>query len=132
MCFQANFQPISAPCTNQQPPQRGEAVPDPVWVGSKWLLAFPRVTVNPGLPFIFSLCCPLNNFRRAAHKFIKIGRLFSLLSCLSLARPRLLILLLFLMSGNIHPNPGPIFPCSECAGNVTWRGKSVQCCTFSK
>ena len=36
------------------------------------------------------------------------------------------------MSGNVHPNPGPIFPCSVCAGNVTWRGKSVQSCTFSK
>ena len=36
------------------------------------------------------------------------------------------------MSGNVHPNPGPIFPCSVCAGNVTWRGKSVQCCTCSK
>ena len=31
------------------------------------------------------------------------------------------------MNGNVHPNPGPIFPCSVCAGNVTWRGKSVQC-----
>ena len=49
----------------------------------------------------------------------------------SLAFLRLLILL-FLMSGNVHPNPGPIFPCSVCAGNVTWRGKSVQCCTCSK
>ena len=36
------------------------------------------------------------------------------------------------MSGNVHPNPGPIFPCFVCAGNVTWRGKSVQCCTCSK
>ena len=36
------------------------------------------------------------------------------------------------MSGNVHPNPGPIFPCSVCAGNVTWWGKSVQCCTCSK
>ena len=36
------------------------------------------------------------------------------------------------MSGNAHPNPGPIFPCLVCAGNVTWRGKSVQCCTCSK
>ena len=36
------------------------------------------------------------------------------------------------MSSNVHPNPGPIFPCSVCAGNVTWRGKSVQCCTCSK
>ena len=86
------------------------------------------------LPFIFSLCCPLNDRRRAAHSIYKIGRLFSLFlfSCPSLALLRLLILLILLMSGNVHPNPGPIFPCSVCAGNVTWRGKSVQCCTCSK
>ena len=87
------------------------------------------------LPYIFSLCCPLNDRRRAAHSIYKIGRLFSLfpLSCPTLALLRLLILLLLLlMSGNVHPNPGPIFPCSVCAGNVTWRGKSVQCCTCSK
>ena len=36
------------------------------------------------------------------------------------------------MSGNVHPNPGPIFPCSVCARNVTWRGKLVQCCTCFK
>ena len=36
------------------------------------------------------------------------------------------------MSGNVHPNPGPVFPCSVCPGNVTWRGKSVLCCTCSK
>ena len=36
------------------------------------------------------------------------------------------------MSGNVYSNPGPIFPCSVCAGNVTWRGKSVLCCTCSK
>ena len=36
------------------------------------------------------------------------------------------------MSGNVHSNPGPIFPCSVCTGNVTWRGKSVQCCACSK
>ena len=40
-------------CTNQQPPQRGGAVPDPVWVGSKWLLAFPRAPVTPGTPLHF-------------------------------------------------------------------------------
>ena len=112
-------------CTNQQPPQRGGAVPDPVWVGSKWLLAFPRVPATPGTPLrVFA--------RRAAHSIYKIGRLFSLFlfSCPTLALLRLLILLL--MSGNVHPNPGPIFHCSVCAGNVTWRGKSVQCCTCSK
>ena len=35
------------------------------------------------------------------------------------------------MSGNVHPNPCPVFPCLVCAGNVTWRGRSVQCCTCS-
>ena len=85
------------------------------------------------LPFIFLLCCPLNDGRRAAHSIFKISRLFSLFlfSCPFLALLNLLILLL-LMSGNVYPNPGPIFPCSVCAGNVTWRGKSVQCCTCSK
>ena len=85
-------------------------------------------------PIIFSLCCPLNDRRRAAHSIFKIGRLFLLflLSCPTLALLRLLILRFLLMSGNVHPNPGPIFPCSVCAGNVTWRGKSVQCCSCSK
>ena len=85
------------------------------------------------LPYIFSLCCPLNDRRRAAHSIYKIGRLFSLFpfSFPTIAFLRLLIFLL-LMSGNVHPNPGPIFPCSVCAGNVTWRGKSVLCCTCSK
>ena len=35
------------------------------------------------------------------------------------------------MSGNIHPNPCPIFPSSVCAGNVTWQDRPVQCCTCS-
>ena len=48
-------------CTNQQPPQRGGAVPDPVWVGSKWLLAFPRVPVTPGTPLHFFAMLPLND-----------------------------------------------------------------------
>ena len=122
-------------CTNQQPPQRGGAVPDPVWVGSKWLLAFPRVPVTPGTPLHFFAMLTLNDRRRAAHSIYKIGRLFSLFlfSCPTLAFLRLLILLLLLlMSGNVYPNSGPIFPFSVCAGNMTCRGKSVQCCTCSK
>ena len=87
------------------------------------------------LRFIFLLCCSLNDCRRAAHSIYKIGCLFSLFlfSCPTLVLLRLLILLLFLMSGNVHPNPSPIFPCSVGAGNVKWGGgKSVQCCTCSK
>ena len=117
-------------CTNQQPPQRGSAVPNPVWVGLQWLLVFPRVSVTPGTPLtqsIFSPCSPLNDRRRVARSLFKIGLFF--LFCPSLAR--LLILLLLLMSGNVHPNPFPVFPCLVCAGNVTWRGRSVQCCTCS-
>ena len=90
------------------------------WV--EMAVGLPKGPSYPELsPFIFSLCCPLKDRRRAAHSIFKIGRLFSLflLSCLTLALLRLLILLLLLMSGNVHPNPGPIFPCSVCAENVT-------------
>ena len=106
--------------------------PTPIGLGRNgcWTSRGPQLP--RALPFIFSLCCPLNDSRRAAHSFLKIGRLFSLFSCLSLTRLRLLILLLLLMSGNVHPKPGPIFPCSVCSGNVIWQGKSVQCCTCSK
>ena len=83
-----------------------------------------------------SLC--LNHFfavlpperpQRAARSFFKIGRLSSLF-CLSLAPFRLILLLM--MSGNVHPNPGPVFLCLVGAGNVTWQGRSVQCCICSK
>ena len=46
-------------CTNQQPLQRGGAVPNSVWVGSKWLLTFPRVPVTLGtLLHFFALLPP--------------------------------------------------------------------------
>ena len=80
---------------------------------------------------IFLPCCHLNDCRRAAHSFLKVVRLSSPFSCLSLARLRLLIFSL-LISGNVHPNPELIFPVSVCAGNVTCRGRSVQCYTCSK
>ena len=78
----------------------------------------------------FLPCFPLNDRDGAVRSLFEIGRLSSLFSCLSLAR--LLILLLLLMSGNVHPNPGPVFPYSVRAGNVTWRGRLGQCSFFSK
>ena len=85
----------------------------------------PGSELPQALPFIFLLCYPLNDYKRAAHSFFKIGRLFSLslFSCASLACLHLLILLLLLMSGNVHPNPDPIFPCLVCTENVTWEGQ---------
>ena len=55
--FGSRFRPCTYR-TNQQPPQRGGAVPDPVWVGSKWLLAFPRVSVTLNTPFLFFAMLP--------------------------------------------------------------------------
>ena len=51
-------------CTNQQSHQRGGVVPDPVWVGLKWLVAFSRLPTTPGTFFaqtIFSPGYPLND-----------------------------------------------------------------------
>ena len=88
-------------------------------------VGFLRVSVTPGTPYIFSLCCPLNDRSRAAYSFFKIDHLFSLFLPFFVSS-------FFFMSGNVCPNPGPIFSCSVCTGNVTRRGKSVQCCTCSK
>ena len=99
------------------------------WV--KTAVGFPEGPSYPGhSPHTkyFVPCSSLNDRRRVARSLLKIG-LFSFFPCLSLAR--LLILLLVLMSGNVHPNLCPVFPCSVCAGNVTWRGRPVQCCTCS-
>ena len=53
---------------------------------------------------------------------------FLLFSFLFLTR----ILILLLMSGNVHPNLCLVFPSSVCAGNMTWRGWLLQCCTRFK
>ena len=45
--------------------------------------------------------------------------------------PLILIFMLLLISGDIHPNPGPIDPCSVCSRRVTWGNRSVQCTNCS-
>ena len=87
---------------------------------------------SPPTNHFFAVLPPERPCRRAARSFFKIGRLSSLFSCLSLVRFRLLVFILLLNSDNVHHNPGPVFRFSVCAGNVTWRGRSVQCCTWSK
>ena len=43
----------------------------------------------------------------------------------------ILISMLLLISGDIHPNPGPIEPCSVCSRRVTWGNRSIQCTNCS-
>ena len=39
--------------------------------------------------------------------------------------------MLLLISGDIHPNPGPPGPCSVCSRRVIWKNRSVQCANCS-
>ena len=59
-------------CTNQQLPQRGGAVPDPVWVGSKWLLAFPRIPVTPGTLLHFFEMLPPERPQKGSKQLLQI------------------------------------------------------------
>ena len=52
---------------------------------------------------------------------------FHLKPPLYLSYPPLIFILMLLISGDIHPNPGPIDPCSVCSRRVTWGNRSVQC-----
>ena len=55
----AHFKSVQTIATiTPQPPQRGGAVPNPIWVGSKWLLAFPRVPATPGTSLHFFAMLP--------------------------------------------------------------------------
>ena len=41
-----NNRAIGMDCIYQQLPQRGGAAPDPVWIGTEWLLAFPQEAIH--------------------------------------------------------------------------------------
>ena len=42
------------------------------------------------------------------------------------SHPPLILIFMLLISGDIHPNPGPKHPCSVCSRRVTWGNRSVQ------
>ena len=107
------------------PPHRGGAVPSPEGMGQNGRTDLPRGSTGrlPPLPrTVFLLGRPLTGHNWAAP--------LSLIDRTSLRR--LLILALLLISGNVHPNPGPIsnyphprYPCSICQLDV---GRdSLQC-----
>ena len=111
--------------TNVLPPQRGGAVPSPMgmgWNGRTDLLRGSTERSPPLSRTVFSLGRPLTGHNWAAPLLLIDRTPFR----------RLLILELLLISGNVHPNPGPIsnhphprYPCSICHLDV---GRdSLQC-----
>ena len=110
---------ITGDYINQQSLRGGSAVPEPIYIGSKWLLAFPWVPSYSGhYPhknhFFGRAALGTTAEEQHAASFKAVAIFFF---CLSLAR--LLVLLLLLMSANVHPNPVQVFPYSVRAGNVT-------------
>ena len=108
-CMKYNILRSNVSCTNKRCLNVVVRSPTPFGLGRNGCWPSRGSQLPRALPFIFSLCCPLNDRRRTAHSIYKIGRLFSLFifSCPTLALLRLLILLLLLMSSNVHLNPGP-------------------------
>ena len=76
--------------------------------------------VTPGTLLCFFALLPPERPQKDSTQLLHNRSLVFTFSGPSLALFRLLILLLLLMSGNVAPNPGPIFPCSVRTGNVTW------------
>ena len=101
------------------------------WV--EMAVGLPESPVYPGhSPSFFRYAAPWMTAEGQHTASIKSVACFYRFFSSSLPTLAFLRLLILLMSSNVHPNPGPIFPCSVCAGNVTCRGKSVQCCSCSK
>ena len=101
-------------CTKQQPPQRGGAVTNPVRDGSKWLLAFPKVPVTPGSPYITYLFAvlPFKQPQKGSTQSLKNRSPVSSFFLNLFARIH--IFLLFPVSGKVHAYPGSVFPSSMC------------------
>ena len=112
-------------CTNVLPPQRGGAVPSPMGMGRNGRTDLSRGSTERSPPLsrtVFSLGRSLTDHNWAAPLYLIDRTPFR----------RLLILALLLISGNVHPNPGPIsnhphprYPCSIC--HLDMGRDSLQC-----
>ena len=116
-------------CTSVLPPHCGGTVPSPMGMGQNGGTGLPRGLTKrlPPLSWtVFSLGCSLTGHNWVAPLLIDWTPL-----------QHLLILALLQISGNVHPNPGPIrnnphprYPCSICHLDV---GRdSLQCSTCLK
>ena len=95
------------------------------WV--EMAVGLPEGPSYPGHPLtqtIFSLRCPVNDHRKAAFRLSKIGRLRFLFSYL-FPSLFLLIIILLVISGNVHPSFGPIFSV-QCVLEM-WPGEVGWC-----
>ena len=115
-------------CTNQQPPQRGGAVADPVKVGTKWLLAFPKVPGTPGTLLYFLAMLPLERPQKGSSQLLQNrSPVFSISSLLPFSCPSSSPhSSSSIVSSNVYPNPGPIFPCSVSRFNRIFDSISIS------
>ena len=72
-------------------------------------------------------CPPISTFFRTT----LLSPSFHPKPLLYLSHLSLILILMLLISGDIHPNPGPIDSCSVCFHRVTWKNRSVQCTNCS-
>ena len=106
----------------------------------------PRAILLRTTPLIFYHCCPMRgHIWTALLNPIDRHPTPSIFFRTSLLRPSfhpkplhylsysplILISMLLLISGDIHPNPGPIDPSSVCSRRVTWGNRSIQCTNCS-
>ena len=109
------------------------------WGGSKWLVNSPRVSFSGDSSLDnssshFYPCCPMCGHIWTAFLNQIDRTIFSTFFQTTLLSPYfhpkplhysshpplILIFMLLLISGDIHPNSGPIDPCSVCSCRVTW------------
>ena len=130
-------------CTNNKPPHRGGAVPFPAPERVEMVCQFPeglilgRFSLGQLFFSFFYPCCPMRgHVWTALLNPIDRPSTSSTFFQTTLLSPSfqpslLLIFMLLLISGDIHPNPGPIDPCFVCSRRVTWGNRSVQCTNCS-
>ena len=136
-------------CTNDKPPQRGGAVPFPALGRVEMVCQFPESLILERfflgqLFFSFFIpapmrghiwtaflnpidCPPIFTFFRTT----LFSPSFHPKPLLYLSHLSLVLILMLLISGDIHPNHGPIDSCSVCSRRVTWKNRSVQCTNCS-
>ena len=112
------------PCTGEG--RNGLSIPrgSHPWAILPWTIFFVFYTCCPmcghiWIAFLNPIDCPPISSTFFPKTFLSL--FFHPIPLLNISHsPLILILMLLLISGDIHPNPGPIDPCSVCSRRVTW------------